>query len=189
MYDVYVKETHPDMHPDGQPETFEERIEMYEYYKEEHNITIPVLIDDMQNTWKKLYLPGPTGCILIDIRGIVVYTIQFIMSGNSYSTIDNEIGKLLKATEDYTSIPYENNAPDISSYSITQLNKGTFSIGLPAEESYSVEIFNLQGARLLSRSSCGTGIFNLNDFFSAGKYFIRINTKDQAIVKPLIIGQ
>ena len=97
--------------------------------------------------------------------------------------------KSLKATEDYTSILYENNVPDISLYSITQPTKGTFSIVIPAEESYSVEIFNLQGARLLSRSSCGTGIFNLNDFFSAGKYFIRINTKDQAIVKPLIIGQ
>ncbi len=71
MFDVYVKETHPNAQT-PQPRTFEERIELYEQYQAEYNMTIPVLIDDMENSWKKVYLPGPTGCVLINIKGVVI---------------------------------------------------------------------------------------------------------------------
>ncbi len=188
MFDVYVKETHPnDKTP--QPRTFEERIALYEQYQSEYSMTIPALIDDMENSWKKKYLPGPTGCILINIKGIVVYTIQFIM-GNSYGEIEAEADKLLKDTEDnFTLIDYSKSVAAHSSFMVKQFPSGCFSVNVPAEGSHRVELFNLHGSRILSRSGFGKATYDFNNRFSAGKYMIRINTQKQISVKPIVIGE
>lgn len=184
MFDVYVKETHPDMA--SQPESFEERIQLYEEYQNEYNMTIPALIDDMQNTWKELYMPGPTSCTLIDIRGIVVYTIQFIMSGG-YDGIDNEIAKLLSSMEDYTSVSYNDMNSTSAAFSIKQSNTGTFSVLIPEEGTHCVEIYNMRGTRILSKNGYGTAVYDFKEPISAGKYLIRIMTDKQTVVKPVII--
>lgn len=186
MFEVYVKETHPDMHPDGQAESFEERIEMYEEYRAKYNMTVPALIDDMQNTWKELYLPGPTSCTLIDIRGIVVYTIQFIM-GSGYSGIEKEIEKLLSSMEDYTSVSHNAINTTPAAFSIRQLNSNTFSVFIPNEGFHSVEVFNMRGTRILSMDGYGTTAYDFKEPISAGKYLIRIMTDKQTIVKPMIM--
>ncbi len=187
MFDVYVKETHPDMN--FQPKTFEERIELYREYQQEYDMTIPTLIDNMKNEWLELYKPGPTGCILIDKRGIVIYTIQFVMSANSYSTIDNEVSKLL-GTNDQNFIVSDKNINTFNnSFSINQSNNGRFSVIIPSKGSQSVEIFNVRGAQIFSASGFGSTEYHINKFISAGKYLFRIITDNQTIVKPVILNK
>ncbi len=188
MFDVYVKETHPNAQT-PQPTTFAERIKLYEKYQGEYNMTIPALIDDMENSWKKVYLPGPTGCVLINIKGIVVYTIQFIMS-NKYSTIESQADKLLNEMENnLTLIDYSNGTAAHSSFTVKQFPSGVFSIGVPSEGSHSIEIFNLQGSSVISRRGYGNATYNFNSTVSAGKYLIRLDTQKQTVVKPIVIGE
>jgi hypothetical protein len=185
MFDVYVKETHPGMN--FQPRTFEERIQLYKEYQQEYGMTIPTLVDNMKNEWLELYAPGPTGCILIDKRGIVVYTIQFVMSGNSYNTIDNEVSKLLGLIDQYSFIPDKNSNTLENSFSINQSTSGRISVIIPSGEPQTVEIFNMRGTQIFSGSGFGSTEYHINKFMSAGKYVFRIITGNRTIIKPVIL--
>ncbi len=185
MFDVYVKETHPDMN--FQPKTFEQRLQLYEEYQQEYGMTIPTLIDNMKNEWLNLYKPGPTGCVLIDKRGIVIFTIQFVMSANSYSTIDNEVSKLLNAIDQNTLTQNNDSNTPGNSFSISQSNSGRFSVITPTMEPHSVEVFSVRGARIFSSKGFGSTTYTINEPFSTGKYLFRIKSNNQVIVKPMIL--
>jgi len=185
MFDVYVKETHPDMN--FQPKTFEERIQLYEEYQQEYGMTIPALIDNMKNEWLNLYKPGPTGCILIDKRGIVIYTIQFVMSAGSYSTIDNEVSKLLDAIDQNTAIQNNDLTTAGNSFSITQSTGGGLSIVIPNTGSNSVEVFSVRGSQIFSGNGIGSTTYTINEPMTPGKYLFRIKSDHKTIIKPMII--
>ena len=187
MFDVYVKETHPDMN--FQPKTFEERVQLYEDYQQEYNMTIPALIDNMKNEWLNLYKPGPTGCILIDKRGIVIYTIQFVMSANSYSTIDNEVTKLLDAIDQNTLAQNNDNNTTDNSFSISQSTGGRLSIVIPNAGLNSVEVFSVRGSQIFSGQGSGSSTYTINEPMTPGKYLFRIKSDNQIIVKPMIISK
>lgn len=185
MFDVYVKETHPDMN--FQPNTFEQRLQLYEDYQQEYDMTIPALIDNMKNEWLNLYKPGPTGCVLIDKRGIVIFTIQFVMSASSYSTIDSEVSKLLDAIDQNTLIQNNDMNTAGNSFSITQSNSGRFSIVIPNTGSHSVEVFSVRGSRIFSSRGFGSTTYTINKPISPGEYLFRIKSDNQIIVKPMIL--
>lgn len=185
---MYVKETHPNKNL-PQPSTFEERIELYEEYKGKYNITIPALIDRMDNRWKELYDPGPTSCTLVDIRGIVVYTVQFIMF-SGYSTIEKEINKLLKVTEEQlTSINYNQQGNTTALFSIERVSPDCFSIIISSEGRHEVDIFNMQGMNIFSRKGYGSTEFPFNTPVSTGKYLFKITAGNETVIKPVIISK
>ena len=187
MFDVYVKETHPDMN--FQPKTFEERLQLYEEYQQEYGMTIPTLIDNMKNEWLNLYKPGPTGCILIDKRGIVIYTIQFVMSANSYSTIDNEVTKLLDAIDQNTIIQDNDMNTAGNSFSITQSTSGRLSIVFPNTGSNSVEVFSVRGSQIYSGKGSGSTTYTINEPITPGKYLFRVKSDNKTFVKPTILNR
>lgn len=170
-----------------QPATFEERLQLYREYQQEYNMTVPTLVDNMKNEWLELYNPGPTGCILIDKRGIVVYTIQFVMSGNSYNTIDNEVSKLLGTIDQYTHIPDQITEFAGKSFSISQAQSGRISIIIPSSGSQSVDIFNMRGKRVFSGSGFGSTEYHINKFISVGKYVLRIFSDNQTLIQPVTL--
>ncbi len=188
MFDVYVKETHPNS-TTPQPKTFEERIAFYEKYASKYNMTIPALIDQMDNRWKNLYDPGPTSCTLIDIRGIVVYTHQFIMSGG-YSTIESKTDALLSKTEEQlTLISHTQQSAEASPFLVKRISSDRYSIVISSPGPHDVSVFNLQGVSVFSRKGYGGTEFPFNTPVSAGKYLIRVKTEDKTVIRPITVNK
>ena len=84
FYIVYILEAHPQ---DGwkvqsneregikvnQPKTYEERVKVAGECMKDLEFTIPMLVDDMNNTAQKAYAGWPDRCYVIDKEGKVAY--------------------------------------------------------------------------------------------------------------------
>ena len=113
MYDVYIGEAHPQTTMEGlnftdikQPKTFEEKLSNYELYLDDHKgfggckPTVPSLIDNVNNTWKKnsAYQSHYTSIWLIDKNGLFLYTVWFahptfsMGDPNSYINLEKKTG-------------------------------------------------------------------------------------------------
>ncbi len=185
MFDVYVKETHPDMN--FQPSTFEQRIELYREYQNKYDMTIPVLIDNMKNEWLNLYKPGPTGCVLIDKRGIVVYTIQFVMSANSYNTIDREVAKLVNEYEPYSYTNGSDYTPASEPLVVTRLNNSIISVAFPSNQVGSMKVYSILGRLVATQQGQGTMLFTPQPVLSKGRFLLKISTSNQKLTRIITL--
>jgi hypothetical protein len=84
IFIIYILEAHPE---DGwkipvnekegirvsQPKTYEERVKVAGECIKDLKLTIPCLVDDLQNTAQKAYAGWPDRCYVIDSDGKVAY--------------------------------------------------------------------------------------------------------------------
>lgn len=113
FWDVYIWEAHPG-DPNPNPTTFAQRIDNYEDYKNEKNMTMPCLIDSIgcpfadDNFWNS----QPTTFYLIGVDKTIVGVYDFMLSTGYYPRIDDDIAEALQdVTEDNEAPTVEVTAP------------------------------------------------------------------------------
>ncbi|MFC1476765.1 Ig-like domain-containing protein [Fibrobacterota bacterium] len=113
FWDVYIWEAHPG-DPNPKPTTFAQRIDNYEDYMNQKNMTMPCLIDSIgcpfadDNFWNS----QPTTFYLIGVDKKIVSVYDFMLSTGYYPRIDDDIAEALQdVTEDTEAPEVEVTAP------------------------------------------------------------------------------
>ncbi len=107
FYIVYILEAHPE---DGwkmpaneregikvnQPKTYEERVKVAGDCIKDLKLSIPCLVDDLQNTAQKAYAGWPDRCYVIDKEGKVAYKGNPGPAGFKPADAEDALKKLLE---------------------------------------------------------------------------------------------
>jgi hypothetical protein len=189
MFDVYIQEAHPDQNPYGygEPKTFDERIKLLERYRNDKKMTVPILVDNMQDSWKALYTSRPTSCILIDIDGKVVYTIDFILANNQYPNIDKAVGDLLAKTNCNVPTLLPVIKPKTHHNPIITLTKNSVYFQIPENKPYTVALFSVMGQCLFLRETATAGTFTARQRLPAGSYIAKIRNEQQTWMRAVTV--
>lgn len=191
MFDVYIKEAHPDMNPINpgqQPTKFEERLALYEYYVKDKKMTLPGLVDSMDNKMKgEFWESRATSCYLIGIDGKIKYVINFITQPSSYPQIDTEVKKALDEIQ--TGLLPDNKL--IKKIPLKQLyySNGKLSTIIPDEGKHRFDVITSNGRYVISHTGYGARTYTIFESIASGLYLIRISTDKQTLIKPVIIGK
>ncbi len=194
---MYIWEAHdgetwsswPEFKDIEEPTNLQERIDVYEMYRNAENVTIPALIDDPDGggddpgLWaNSIYDSDPTTIYLIGTDTTFKYLVEFALMGwqMSYDELDLKIQELLENTSNNFSLNNKiasNEKYSISNNKIIMNNINTFSL----------KIFNLQGKEIISLNNRNDKQIDLSDKLSKGRYLLNIEFTSGKKLKDSIL--
>lgn len=195
---MYIWEAHdgetwsswPEFKDIEEPTNLQERIAVYEMYRNADNVTVPALIDDPDGggnnpgLWANsaAYDSEPTSIYLIGTDTTFKYLVNFALMGwqMSYDELDLKIQELL-----------DNTSSDFSLKSKVAINE-QYSISnnkilIKNSDAYSLKIFNLQGKEIISLKNRNDKQINLSNKLSKGTYLLNIEFTSGKKVKDSIL--
>lgn len=194
QYDVYIWEAHdgetwtswPEFKDIEEPTNLQERIAIYEMYRNADNVTVPALIDDPDGggddpgKWANSsgYDSQPTSIYLIGTDTTFHYLVNFALMGwqMSYNELDAKIQELLDETSNNE---VSNKFKTNSNICKIRDNKITIS----SDEQFSVSIFNLQGKEIINYKKIDEKQIDLPNKFSKGAYLLNIDLESGEQIK------
>jgi hypothetical protein len=152
-----------------QPTTYSERKELAGLFIKRMNVTTPVLIDDPENSWWKVYGPAAHNAYLLTPHGMVYA--KEIWFDNPKSKLSDNISKLLA---DETLMKVDPGKEAHIGKSQTSNNTVLFVNG---EQEYSVNIVDVSGKSVFQQSGISAKEFDLEKLvLTKGAYSIIIKT-------------
>ncbi len=204
MFDVYVFEAHPQTSMEGlnfrdikAARTMDEKIKNYELYINDHKgygeckVTIPGLLDNMNETWRKNRTYGSyyTSIWVINKQGKFEYTVYF--AHPTYPAGDRNCYKHLEPCLDtlasQTPIVQDFKNMKIASTISYTKEQNKISLVIPDEGRHEIQLISLQGKQYYIQRGVGSQQYTIPKPLSAGKYLLRVITDKQSVTIPTLM--